>query len=121
MSDRPQLDLLTAPPPPPTGPQVEPVTAEQNSYRRYAFWKASEAGAKVWRYVEATALQLAARGEQRISVNYIVECARRTEAMKGTKVNNTWRALMADDLVARHPHLLDLIERRKRKRQWPAR
>ena len=79
---------------------------------RYVCWKSSEAGWRAWRYIEATALDLAARGEERISVKYLVEQARRSLQ---AECDNRWTALLADDLVARHPHLLTAIERRKRR------
>jgi hypothetical protein len=64
--------------------------------------------------MERTALDMAARGETRISAKYLAEHARRQ--LKGVEIDNRFTCLVSDDLVARHPHLEDLIERRARRK-----
>jgi hypothetical protein len=114
---QPDYDLFTPPPEAPSGPptDVGKFLSHHSRGIRYAQWKGTEAGWRVWRYVECTALDLAARGEQRISVKYLVEQARRGLDKPKVEINNSYTALLADDLVARHPHLVDLLERRKRR------
>ena len=114
---RPDWDLFAPPPEPPSGPATDPrkFTGEPPDVAtRYAAWKASKGGWRAWRYMEATALDLAARGELRISVKYLAEQARRALEPK-VELDNRFTARIADDLVARHPHLEALIERRKRR------
>ena len=113
---RPDYDLFTEPPEPPSGPttDVGKFGPKETVRTRYAVWKGSDDGWRAWRYMEATALDLAARGELRISAKYLAEQARRADHLHA-EIDNRWTALIADDLVARHPHLLDKIERRKRR------
>ena len=51
-------------------------------------------------------------GHRRIAVNAIVEEARRLFV---TPIDNSWRAALADRLIAADPRLNGLIERRRRK------
>ena len=51
-------------------------------------------------------------GHQRIAVNAIVEEARRLFV---TPIDNSWRAALADRLIAADPRLDGLIERRRRR------
>lgn len=51
-------------------------------------------------------------GHRRIAVNAIVEEARRLFV---TPIDNSWRAALADRLIAADPRLDGLIERRRRK------
>lgn len=53
-----------------------------------------------------------AAGHRRIAVNAIVEEARRLFV---TPIDNSWRAALADRLIAADPRLDGLIERRRRK------
>ena len=53
-----------------------------------------------------------AGGHRRIAVNAIVEEARRLFV---TPIDNSWRAALADRLIAADPRLDGLIERRRRK------
>ena len=110
-----QVDGLPifAPPPPPTGPATDTRKFEPGLEERYQAWKLTEAGARVWRYVERAALDRAARGERRIGLQGIFEDARQQDWHP--TVNHNFRSLIARDLIARHPHLLERIERRQRK------
>lgn len=110
---RPDYDLFHQPPEPPSGPPTD-VREFEAGHAGYVAWKATELGWRAWRYMEAMALDLAARRELRIGAKALVEQARRNLTPK-VEINNNWTCLIADDLVARHPHLEELIERRKRK------
>jgi hypothetical protein len=101
-------------PPPPSGPQKDVTRFIGGTpAEAYAHWRhRTEDGRRVFAYVERIALDLAARGDERISVNRLVEEAR---AHLHLEVNNSHRAALSDELIARHEHLLALIERRKRK------
>ena len=112
---RPEWDLFHPPPDPPTGPPTD-VAKFASGAAAYAAWKATHEGWLVWRYVERTALDQAAAGQQRISTRTIVAEARDRFTVDGhhVSINDHYTALLADDLLARHPHLEDRIERRKR-------
>ena len=114
---RPDWDLFHQPPEPPTGPPTD-VGKFQSGKAAYDAWKATHEGWLVWRYVERTALDQAAAGQHRISPRTIVAEARDRFTVDGhhVSINDHYTALLADDLVARHPHLEELIERRKRRK-----
>lgn len=95
-------------PDPPTGPRAMPAAA--NTLQGYWRWRESEDGRTVWRAIERWALE---QYPGRISAKALVERARNEMRRE---VNNTYTAWIGDDLVRRHPHLLDAIERRARKK-----
>jgi hypothetical protein len=101
-------------PPPPSGPQKDVTRFVGGSpAEAYAHWRhRTEDGRRVFAYVERIALDLAARGDERISVQRLIEEAR---AHLQLEVNHNLRSLLSDELIARHEHLIDLIERRRRK------
>jgi len=111
---QPVYDLFSPPPEPPTGPPTDLGKFARGSEARYQAWKATDAGWKAWRYIERTALDLAARGEARISLQFCIEQARE-HVEPHASVNHNFRSLICRDLLARHPHLVDRIERRKRR------
>jgi hypothetical protein len=87
--------------------------AAANEPTVYRAWRGSYGGRLVWDYVLAQAQQLLRTGELRVSVNALVEQAR---AKFHVDVNNTYRAWLADDLVREEPRLVNVIERRQRKK-----
>lgn len=100
-------------PEPPTGPAKDVSRFVGSTYERYVRWRTeTPEGRRAFSYVAGAALVAAERGDKRISVNRLVEQAR---AALLVEIDNTARAWIADDLIARHPHLKDLIERRKRR------
>jgi len=113
LSPAPVQRTLFEPPEPPSGPQKDVRRFVGSTYPQYVAWKHTEDGWRVWRYVERVALDLAAAGEERIGVKALVEKARQATKLEA---NNSWSCLLADDLVAAHPHLTTLIERRKRRK-----
>lgn len=104
---------LFAPPPPPSGPRATVPSAVDGGYHTYVAWKYTQDGATVVAWVEGRALARFASGERRISARTLAADAR--DALK-IKVNDHFTPWIADDLVARHPELLDVIERRKRRK-----
>ena len=112
MSSQPTLWEV---PSPPSGPQtdVRKFTREAGTHRAYVWWRTeTEEGRRVFAYVERCALTEAARGETRISIRTLAEQARMRLKIE---MNDHYSPWMADDLLARHPHLIDLVERRRRR------
>ena len=100
-------------PAPPTGPKKDVSRFVGSTYERYVRWRTeTPEGRQAFSYIAGAALVAAERGDKRISVNRLVEQAR---AALLVEIDNTARAWISDDLVARHPHLATLIERRKRR------
>ena len=100
-------------PPPPSGPAKDVRRFVGSTYERYVRWRTeTPEGRQAFSYIAGAALVAAERGDKRISVNRLVEEAR---ARLHVEINNTARAWLADDLIARHPHLADVVERRKRR------
>jgi len=100
------------PPPPPTGPPADIPDHAANRYRHYVAWRVTREGMRTYSLIQARALTLLSEGERRVSVNALAEEVRRRKR----KVNNTYRAWIADDLVREHPELLAVIERRERRK-----
>lgn len=108
-----QADVFDLPAPP-TGPAVETPTREQNRYAAYVEWRQSREGACAWVSIKDRVRELLLhKAEPRISVKGLVEQCR---AEMTVKINNTYTAWIADDLVRWDPRLLNLIERRKRRK-----
>ena len=99
------------PPAPPSGPRIDPPSAESNSRLAYDRWRQTLDGIRVYSLIERRALALVEHGATRISVNALAESVRLKFHLE---VNNTYRAYIADDLVEAHPKLVECIERRKR-------
>lgn len=102
-----------AEPPPPTGPAADPHTPESGTYRAYEAWLLTEEGAAAFAWVEAKALEQVAAGATRVSPRTLV--ARARDALRA-RINDHFTPWIADDLVAKRPELLDVVERRKRKK-----
>lgn len=102
----------SAAPPPPSGPQSPIPTPLAGSREAYWAWRRTEDGLVAWGGIQRTVLGLVASGASRISINAVVEQVR---SNTGLRINNTWRAYIADELIERYPTLKPLIERRKRK------
>jgi hypothetical protein len=106
-------ELAHRTPAPPTGPAAVVPARDAGRYRAYLTWKAGSQGAAAVGWIAGRAWELACvPGVSRITVNRLVEEAR----VAFGAINNTWRAWIADDLVTANPALLDLIERRTRKK-----
>lgn len=106
-------DLFGAPDPP-TGPATdvdEKFGQESDRFERYQEWKRTPEGKRACLAIAGLAFAEKKRGAIRISTKFLVETVRRTERVT---ITNTWTAWIADDLVAKYPEFLPLIERRAR-------
>ena len=85
--------------------------------RRFAAFHA--ANPHVWAEVERRALALHRAGARRVGIALIFEAMRYDRLVTTTgepwKMNNSYRALYARLLIARHPELAEVIEVRRRK------
>jgi hypothetical protein len=106
---------VSDPPAPPTGPVADVPTREANRYASYLEWRETIRGADAWAWLRNRARSLLLTGEQRISTKGLVEDCR--AALK-VEINNTYTAWLADDLVRWDPRLLNLIERRRRRKDY---
>jgi len=106
------LPLFKPPPPPPTGPEGEGYTKEDSQPPAFIRLLETDRGKEVWSSLEWAALQAHARGERRFSIRGFLDT-------KKVSVNNAFAPWFADLLVATHPPLLEIIERRKRTRSSP--
>lgn len=98
-------------------PQSPPAETEQRELplpptwaARYAAWRATEDGRKVYTFVRDQAIQRLHAGERRIGVKALVEMAR---GLFHLHVNNGFTSHLARELVDDVQDLEPLIERRK--------
>lgn len=101
------------PPPPPTGPVADVPTTEQGQHSAYRLWRGTAEGEVAYRWIEDRALGLFRAGETRISPRTLVGVAR--DHLK-TPINDHFSPWIADDLIRAHRELLDVIERRRRRK-----
>lgn len=100
-------------PSPPTGPEAEPYGRDNGSSSRFAAFIETGKGAAFMSRVASAALSGLSRGDRRFSVfSYIGQY----RALHKVRITNNFAPLVADELVRRHPQLLDIIERRARKK-----
>lgn len=78
---------------------------------RYAAWRATDDGERVFEAVALRAIALARSGARRIEVNLLVA---QTRAALKLRCDNSWRSRIADELLAHYPELRGLIETRRR-------
>ena len=99
-------------PGPPTGPLADIYSHGDNKPERFVAFMRSEVGMEFMVAAAQNALWALEIGVKRFSVlGYIHEY----RALHKVKINNTFSPWISDELVRRHPSLLDIIERRKRK------
>ena len=100
-------------PGPPTGPLADIYNSHgDNKPEKFVAFLNSEIGVRFMKSVTRAALLAHKDGDRRFSVlGYIHEY----RALMKERVNNSWAPYVADELVKRHPSLLAIIERRKRK------
>jgi hypothetical protein len=103
---------LFDPPPPPTGPQTPDNSARAGSRDAYMAWRYTADGLRVWLFVLERARAMLRSGAKRISTKALVETARGELKLK---INNTYTAYLADDLLTVDPAFEKVIERRQRK------
>lgn len=107
-----QADVFDLPAPP-TGPEADVPGPDANRHAAYLEWRQTRDGACAWVWIKGQASRLGAMDATRISVKGLVEQCR---AELKVEINNTYTAWIADDLVRWDPRLLNLIERRRRRK-----
>jgi len=90
---------------------------ESRLQRRYREWRLTPNGEAAFAMVEQAALAKAAHGESFGIASLAEELRHDTERPVGRdgdgfKVNNSFRSLLACELVSKHPHLRHYIEMR---------
>lgn len=100
-------------PPPPTGPEIDVPGTDANRYTAYRGWLQTEDGRHVWGLFVAAITRAIARNETRWSPR---DFASGLRADLKIKINNTYTAWLADDMIALFPEAEAIIERRKRKK-----
>lgn len=103
-------------PDPPTGPKADTFDDEEGQPHAYVEFRASERGQNFWRALEAAALSRLRSGEGRFSTRTFLSQYRDDFKFR---INNIFSPWLADDLIVKHPALLDIIERRVRKKPGP--
>jgi len=98
----------------PSGPATTIPTREDGKRMKYLDWRLTEGGAKAWAQIVRWAREEYYDGVKRVSINRLVERVRLDRLIK---INNSWRSYLSDDLVALHPELDAVIERRKRTKE----
>lgn len=116
VADPDQANLFDGPPPPPTGPAAEVYSREEGKPDAFIKFTESEDGDPFWRALEAAALDAFARQETRFSPRGFLAHYRDT---KKVRLNNNFSPWFADMLVTEHPELIDIIERRVRRKSGP--
>ena len=92
--------------------QRDLFTADRKDYTAYRVWRGTEDGLRVWSVLQDLALAETYRGATRLSVKFLVEKIRHDHRVT---IDNSFTALLADDLARCYPHMAKLIERRVRK------
>jgi len=112
-----QPDLFSPPiPDPPTGPVAETYTDEEGMPPAFVRFLESDNGVEFWAQIQVSALHALRSGEKRFSCLGFLHLHREVQKVR---VNNTYAPWFADMLVAAHPELLEIVERRKRTKPGP--
>ena len=101
-------------PAPPSGPAADPYHHFDSRPEKFVKFFLSKEGQGLFAQLRSAALDALRSGEKRFSVRAWVD----SDAHK-KRVNNSFCPWLADELVIDRPELLDIIERRVRKRQGP--
>lgn len=97
---------------------VQPSLFDRRSIEeRYAEWRTSDDGIEVVRMVEEQALNALAADEKRIEVNLLFAQVRR---VRRKAADNSFRALIARELIDKHPQLRGVIRVKKRNSEQAA-
>ena len=110
------LPIFEPPSPPPTGPEADEYTEEDGRPPAFERFLASEEGQEFWGEIQRSALDASGRGESRFSCLGFIHSYRDSHK---ARVNNSYAPWFADILVMAHPELVDIIERRVRKKPGP--
>ncbi len=105
-----------AAPAPPTGPTAESYDHEDGRPEKFVAFLATEDGRRFWDCIEDAALGAFQSGARRFSARTFLHKYREREKLR---INDHFSPWFADELVSRHPALLEIIERRSRKKVGP--
>jgi hypothetical protein len=111
-----ELDFSKPPPPPPSGPDAEPYKQEDGRPSAFLRFLETAEGAAFWESIQTAALEALEAGEKRFSPRSFLGNYRVTEKVR---VNDHYSPWFADMLVKEYPDLLDIVERRERKKPGP--
>ena len=103
-------------PAPPTGPAAEVYSREEGKPLAFTKFMDSEDGPQFWRALQDAALDALARQETRFSTRTFLARYRDDEKVR---INDHFSPWFADELVVKYPRLIDIIERRARKKPGP--
>jgi hypothetical protein len=96
----------------PTEPQLALWQQDRRSLDgRYVEWRRSDDGIEVVQLIEEQALNAARAGEMRIEINLLWAQVRR---VRRKAADNSFRALLARELIDKHPQLRGVIRVKKR-------
>ena len=114
-NDPNQISFFNAPDPP-TGPAAEKFSREEGEPPAFTKFMDSEHGPPFWLALQVAALDAFGLQEKRFSPRGFLAHYRDS---KKVRINNNFSPWFADRLVAEHPQLIDIIERRIRKKEGP--
>ena len=101
-------------PPPPSGPLGTASTKADAKWERFEAFRYSEQGVEFWQWLSNKALAALEAGDTRFSVRTWTAFYR---DHYGVGITNDFTPWLADELVARHPQLLTIIQRKLRRKQ----
>jgi len=101
---------------PPTGPAAEVYSREEGKPHAFIKFMESEDGPPFWRALQDAVLDALGRQEKRFSTRTFLARYRDDEKVR---INDHFSPWLADELVAKYPQLIDIIERRVRKKSGP--
>jgi hypothetical protein len=96
----------------PTDAQLAFTLDRRPLAQRYAEWRRSADGHEVVHLVEQQALNALSAGETRIEINLLWAQVRR---VRRKAADNSFRALLARELIDKHPQLRGIIRVKRRK------
>lgn len=102
--------------PPPSGPEAEEYTKDEKTQKAFYRLLAEETGQAFWEYLQKAALAALHEGEKRFSVRGALYEFR---TLKKGRIANDFTPWFADKLVAHHPELDDIVQRKKRTKDGP--
>lgn len=111
-----QGQLFAPLPEQPTGPESEGYTKEDGTAEKFVLFKMSESGKLFIDTLHAMAEVALLRGEERFSVLTAMGVARGKTKLRA---NNSFAPWIADELCERDPRLLDIIQRKTRRKAAP--
>lgn len=115
-AEKDDVAAIPWPPSPPTGPDARPFSRADKAPDAYVKWRESDEGLRALHWMLRVAQAKYDQGERRIGVNYLSDLLR--DKMKVRHAND-WRPWIANDLVVLDPRLVDVIQRKTRRKPEP--